>query len=116
MELKSTPGPWVISWNTFNQGESHGIYANGELDLKGYQIAIVNWWPTLNNDNEQQGKANAMLIAAAPDMLEALIDARKRILEAGIPEAFGGEFLKITNVLSKAVLGWGAKNPHKDGK
>lgn len=72
-ELKATKAPWEISWNTFNQGEAHGVYAFGELDLKGHQIAIVNCWPTLDKEaNEETGKANLQLIAAAPDLYNAL--------------------------------------------
>lgn len=103
-----TPGPWVISWETFNQSESHGIYKDGELDLKGYQIAIVNHWPTLDNVGDQAGKANAKLIAAAPDMLQALIDVRKVMLETGMPEVFIERFYAINKVLAKAVINWGA--------
>lgn len=72
-ELKATKAPWEISWNTFNGGESHGVYAFGELDLKGHQIAIVNFWPTLDKEaDEETGKANLQLIAAAPDLYNAL--------------------------------------------
>lgn len=42
MNFKHTPGPWEISWNTFNKGEEHGIYADGEMDLKGHQTARVH--------------------------------------------------------------------------
>lgn len=81
MKTKHTPGPWSISWNTFNGGEEHGIYANGELDLKGFQIAKVNYYPGIYNyANEETGKANAKLIAAAPELLRALIDCVENIL------------------------------------
>ncbi len=71
--MKHTPGPWQVSWNTFNRGEAHGIYANGEMDLKGFQIAVVHYYPTMdNNANEETGKANAKLIATAPSLIEAL--------------------------------------------
>jgi hypothetical protein len=74
--MKHTPGPWNISWNTFNRGEMHGIYADGEMDLKGYQIAMVHYYPTMHDDaNEETGNANARLIAAAPDLIKALIGA-----------------------------------------
>jgi len=76
MKLKHTPGPWEISWNTFNSGEEHGIYANGELDLKGWQIAKVNYFPTMDSHvTEETGKYNAKLIAAAPDLLDSAMYA-----------------------------------------
>lgn len=69
---KPTPGPWLISWETFAGGSAHGIYAPGELDLKGHQIAVVNCYPTVNyNSNEETGKANARLIAASPSLFAA---------------------------------------------
>lgn len=63
------PYPLEISWNTFNGGEDHGLYAPGELDLKGYQIAIVNSLPTLSkSSSEELGKAYARLFASAPTL------------------------------------------------
>jgi len=91
---KHTPGPWQISWNTFNGGENHGIYSNGELDLKGHQIAIVNWWPTLGTDNEQQGKANAKLISAAPDLLYASVVALEMLIDRGLEDSMPAKLLK----------------------
>lgn len=73
MEKHFTPGPWSISWSTFNGQQDHGIYADGELDLKGHQIAIVNFYPTLSSKaDEITGKANARLVCAAPDLYDAL--------------------------------------------
>lgn len=81
-ETRFTPGPWEISWNTFNGGEEHGIYASGELDLKGWQIAKVNYFPTMDShSNEEAGKANAKLIASAPAMFEELKTTHEVLLE-----------------------------------
>lgn len=75
-KLLHTPGPWQVSWNTFYNGEGHGIYADGEMDLKGWHIAVVNYWPTMDaRVTEETGKANARLIAAAPDLLKAAIES-----------------------------------------
>lgn len=103
MKSLHTPGPWIISWNTFNRGEAHGIYKDGELDLKGYQVATVNIWPTIDQPGEESGKANALLIAAAPDMLEALINTRNYLMDILIGENYSALFERLNNAILKAT-------------
>ena len=75
MSNKHTPGPWLVSYNTFDSGEDHGIYKDGDFDIKGLQIAVVSGLPTSSNTTtEDEGKANAKLIAAAPELLQAAKD------------------------------------------
>ena len=75
MTNKHSKGPWAVSWNTLNGGEAHGIYASGEMDLTDFRIATVNWYPTMNQEaDEETGKGNARLIAAAPELLQALVN------------------------------------------
>lgn len=67
MKTKHTPGPW----KTIEHGWSQtGIYADGA------QIAIIDIYDeaTEENQNELEARtaANARLIAAAPDLLDAL--------------------------------------------
>ena len=61
--MKHTKGEWDVSKHGNN--DSFGVYAEGQ----GNDIAIVK------GDNEEggEGEANARLIAAAPELLEALI-------------------------------------------
>ena len=68
---KHTPGPWVIipgggQWST-------GRIATIEPPPK--KMTKITYW-TVAEVNQQRGehKANASLIAAAPDLLKALID------------------------------------------
>jgi len=59
-----TPGPWRVLGTTAN-----GAWIKvGTNDLAPFLIANVNVWPVVEND----GDANARLIAAAPNLLEAL--------------------------------------------
>jgi hypothetical protein len=69
-ESKHTPGPWEVSI-----GDDYGITAEAypkeyshsfKSDDLGYLLALVG------NRAEDFGKANARLIAAAPDLLAAL--------------------------------------------
>lgn len=60
-ESKFTPGPWEL-----NLADDHSYILRG-----GKTIACVDTWM----DDEQE--ANANLIAAAPDLLEALIELHK---------------------------------------
>ncbi|WP_313014578.1 hypothetical protein [Brevundimonas sp.] len=59
-----TPGPWVVT--------SDGHYVSPGADLS--KIVALIFRP--NTDQEGERHANARLIAAAPDLLAALIEAR----------------------------------------
>lgn len=84
-----TGQPWEISWNTFNGGENHGIYKGGELDQKGFQIAIVNGLPTSDPEvTEADGKTFARIISQA-DAMRALLQA---IVENASPANVPGEY------------------------
>jgi len=58
--MKHTPGPWGV---------------NTATDSFGWVNHAINWG---RNYGEEENQANARLIAAAPELLEALID----VLEA----------------------------------
>ena len=62
--MNHTPGPWTI-------GKYHvNAYDNTIYDAKnGYKIAIVEGY---THDLKEESEANAHLIAAAPELLEAL--------------------------------------------
>jgi len=78
---KHTPGPWVVVIDDDGNPLSGrpGVFSSDELDC-----GIVHWdgfvqpyWRSARGDKEIH--ANARLIAAAPDMLEALISARTEL-------------------------------------
>lgn len=64
-EFKGTPGPWEVEPNP-GKGSWVG-------DSKG------NWSALSCGRSNDEGEANAHLIAAAPDMLEALQEAIKEL-------------------------------------
>jgi len=60
MEFKGTKGEWKIT----GTGENRIMINGSSIDV---------WWNLSSSDVlEDEGKANAKLIAAAPDLLEAL--------------------------------------------
>lgn len=63
---KHTPGPW--SAEPMEDGCSVAYRIN---DASGYEVAV-----TSGRDSDGEEAANARLIAAAPDMLAALKEAR----------------------------------------
>lgn len=72
-----TPGPWVIEELPSHQTEYGNaitaIYAYADEDGKdGATVAKVNRWAWGDNPATPESNANARLIAAAPDLLEAL--------------------------------------------
>ncbi|MFC4232155.1 hypothetical protein ACFOW1_09650 [Parasediminibacterium paludis] len=62
-----TPGPWILTNGT------HGIYVHVINEAAKYPYKIIAQYEF----NEVDALANAKLIAAAPDMLEALQAAIK---------------------------------------
>jgi hypothetical protein len=71
MTSKHTPGPWI--W----QNDWLGLYGKDGEDVLPYSdyegMAIPDWYHT------EEPKANARLIASAPDLLEALIVLHQRL-------------------------------------
>lgn len=76
MSTKHTPGPWTIDSQVDERGDGH-VSIRGKPDSHptiGKQICTIN--PYL--DTRLNG-ANARLIAAAPELLEALRDIAKKL-------------------------------------
>ena len=73
---RHTPGPWVIARMSHSQ-----IYVTQPQDrpdrTPGYYAEVRRFTP-----NHDEVEANARLIAAAPDLLEALEDVVKQVLGA----------------------------------
>ncbi|MEQ9888888.1 hypothetical protein ABRP55_20405 [Pectobacterium zantedeschiae] len=67
-----TKGPWFVNKKNNIQvtGNMNVIQTHGD-DCLGYHIAYATGWED-NKENAAEAKCNASLIAAAPDLLEAL--------------------------------------------
>lgn len=103
---KHTPGPWSPTFNTgaVMQGYSqpHGVVGAGEHRLK----IICGCFGDIGG--EDIAAANARLIAAAPELLEALKDVLHRIEESeewwmDCPDRGGFDTEVITAAITKAT-------------
>lgn len=96
MRTKHTPGPWwVTEEDTFGMG-CRAV----ECDF-GDPVCHVETW--MDDDVvHPQALANALLIAAAPDLLLALEMAVRALRQHDIDEEMAGEFEVLTDAISKA--------------
>ena len=66
---KHTPGPWLIEAQNCHFGDIATVH---NTDEKWVTIYAPHWMETGMDEKEQS--ANARLIAAAPELLESLVD------------------------------------------
>jgi hypothetical protein len=83
---KHTPGPWVL-----DSGVSSNVVLIDSNATNGAVGEIVDC----------RNRSDAILIAAAPDLLEALKVARHMIVEDGTP--IGWSVSRIDEVIAKAI-------------
>jgi hypothetical protein len=95
VSAKHTPGPWIVKENRAYK-TSWLIY-----DQEGNQLAqVANWQDkTFNCDAE----INANLIAAAPDLLEALLEAEAGLEFAGADKEPEGQFVPAPTLALRIV-------------
>lgn len=106
MSATHTPGPWGIApadeWRTASG--QHAQFGEFRIDAGSYRVATVS-----NANNDAQNKANAALIASAPDLLdmaECLRAVCARIIEQYGPVQCGIDFAalggRVNQVLAEA--------------
>ena len=105
MEKKYTRGPWKVK-----RSESKPAFNVIGTALGGkYKIArcpitdFGSTYPETNKAELIEVEANAKLIAAAPELLEALIEARKHLLKNGITYDNADAYNILNNALKKAT-------------
>lgn len=70
---KHTPGPWRVNDNPMAMSE-YCILAESRGTGFGASVATANQREGYNSLSPEEAKANASLIAAAPELLEALME------------------------------------------
>jgi hypothetical protein len=75
-DLKHTPGPWTMWY----KNDCDYIILGPQMQDGNPEIAHVNGYIEFS---DAENKANAKLIAAAPDMLQTLIDLKASLVEDG---------------------------------
>ena len=98
MEAKFTPGPWSQGRNGHNAAY---IYAGDEAVASVYGIPLHTRVSDVQTEKFANGMANARLIAAAPDMFEALRAIHEQLVKQDIN--FGPLIADAEAALSKAL-------------
>lgn len=99
METKFTPAPWVV-W-----GSDIGVVDRSDSQSNGMMLQVAyadmyNFGDDIGENNET-GKANAHLIAAAPEMYE-MLSYFIILVEKDSSEDFLYKFNEIKELLSRA--------------
>ena len=74
MSAQHTPGPWTVQtlWHSFRVVDSRA------MTFSNSRLCDVQHWSTSNRGpSREEAEANARLIAAAPDLLDALKDLER---------------------------------------
>lgn len=91
---KHTPGPWTINYAP--NGLPYQIIASDQDDTKPGKVGTkITRWASISLPSSTEGMANARLIAASPDLLEACIEAIEAIKD--------GDAQSATNALNAAI-------------
>lgn len=109
MKEKWTKGPWEFVEGADNLGEQddNAAFALGSVKGGGkYDLHICRVWNDINDDDEMsEERANAHLIAAAPELFEALaalVEHDEMLIEQGVLRHFV-ELERAASVLKKAM-------------
>ena len=95
MEAKHTPGPWeFVEWSGHRSISADDSACGFCITVNGYRLPLCD----LEGDLDEC-EANARLMAAAPDLLEALLDCRRALELAN----FTGELAVVDAAISKAL-------------
>jgi hypothetical protein len=97
-EIKHTPGPWTLNRHGAIVGGEFHQYTNGAGQS---QLAMAVGG---NGIDESQRSANARLIAAAPELLEALVALRREAMhDAEFSDVSREQFEAILNRADAAI-------------
>lgn len=112
METKHTKGKWslvrkdnktvYLCMTDKAKGDAESTYGWYDLHKICLYGSGLNQSP-ITKENQQEAEANAKLIAAAPELLEALMKIQGAYLTGGIKGLFQDEIDLINNAINKAT-------------
>ncbi|HOW49902.1 MAG TPA: hypothetical protein PLB26_19850 [Rubrivivax sp.] len=97
MSAMHTPGPWVPRASKF--GLDFGIVINGEFVI----AEVFSDIRSERHRDVEEARANARLIAAAPELLEALRTTRGNVASLGPAGAIPFEYREWLAMLDAAI-------------
>lgn len=89
--MRHTPGKWTVDFNDVD--EERGSVAISTPEWGAFARVVI----TVDDEPSEEGKANAYLIAAAPEMLAALEAAQDVI-----SQSYSDLKIQIANAIAKA--------------
>jgi hypothetical protein len=96
--MKHTPGTWTA---TIDHSREAGSYPRTLIMANGYCVAKC--WQKDFAVDKQEAEANARLIAAAPDLLQALARLVDRIEEQKLQDYFPHAYKRALEAINKAL-------------
>lgn len=98
---KHTPGPWAM----IPTENSNGFRITDENNMPLVEILDSPGMSGLFKDERDnwEAKANAKLIASAPELLEACVLARKLMLKQGVTVDNADQYNLLDNAIKKAT-------------
>ncbi|MEQ4988010.1 hypothetical protein ABN080_11135 [Proteus sp. fly-1089] len=96
MEFKHTPAPWLMDRRSTHAGEITNIHGCKNNDW--IEIWSTNW-----PESEEAQEANAHLIAAAPELLDALIEMQRNGRKQGWDDKYESSMEKTRLAIAKAL-------------
>jgi len=104
MEQKHTPGPWKFAdWEQFGDTRFYISQQEGAPYTPHYSDVASLIAETVSSELVEIQRANARLIAAAPELLEALQACADVILLRVVDGEKHGAYLKALDAISKAT-------------
>lgn len=100
LDMKHTPGPWHVN----NKGYDKVFIDYSEKDLNSGEVYTHSICKVFDAVNPNQTTADATLISAAPEMLEALYQIRDLMLKVGLVNYDNGRiYNKTSEAIEKAI-------------